>query len=134
MSATKQVDLYGRVVTVRELTVGDVRDWLATIESGKQEIDVVGEFLFEDCTVDDLVRMSDMPREAFDALTPSQISPIREAARDLNPSFFRARAAVAAAQASIVRQLLLPVASNATRSPSSPMDIQGSGTTPGASI
>lgn len=134
MSATKQVDIDGRIVTIKELTVGQVRDWLVEIESGKHAIDVAGEFLFEDCSVDDLVRMSDMPREAFDALAPSQIAPIREAARALNPGFFRVRAAVAAAQASIVRQLLSSEKSNAMPSPSSPMATQGYGPTPGASI
>lgn len=114
MSASKQIDIGGRTVTVRELTVGEIRDWVTEIESGRKAIDVAGEFLFDDCSVDDLVRMSDMPRGAFDNLAPSQIDPIREAARELNPGFFRARVAVAAAQASIVRQLLLPAASSGT--------------------
>lgn len=133
MSATKQVDVDGRAVTVRELTVGEVRDWVTEIESGGKTIDVAGEFVFEDCSVDDLVRMSDMPREAFDDLAPSQIEPIREAARALNPGFFRVRAAVAAAQASIARQLLQsPDRSSATPSPSAPTATPASGNTPGA--
>lgn len=132
MSATKQVDVDGRTVTVRELTVREVRDWVTEIESGGKTIDVAGEFVFEDCAVDDLVRMSDMSREAFDDLAPSQIEPIREAARVLNPGFFRVRAAVAAAQASIVRQLLSPAALSETPSPSSRTGTPGSGTTPGA--
>lgn len=132
MSATKQVDVDGRAVTVRELTVGEVRDWVTEIESGGKTIDVAGEFVFEDCSVDDLVRMSDMPREAFDDLTPSQIEPIREAARALNPGFFRVRAAVAAAQASIARQLLSPVALSETPSPSPLSATPVSGSTPGA--
>lgn len=132
MSATKQVDVDGRAVTVRELTVGEVRDWVTEIESGGKTIDVAGEFVFEDCSVDDLVRMSDMPREAFDDMAPSQIEPIREAARALNPGFFRVRAAVAAAQASIARQLLSPVALSETPSPSSLTATPASGNTPGA--
>lgn len=131
MSATREIDVDGRTVMVRELTVREVRDWVTEIESGRKTIDVAGEFVFEDCAVDDLVRMSDMPREAFDDLAPSQIEPIREAARALNPCFFRVRAAVAAAQASIARQLLSPVALSETPSRSSRTDTPGSGTTHG---
>ncbi len=132
MSATKKIEIDGRTIVVKELTVGEIRDWLTEIESGTKAVDVAGEFVFDDCSVDDLVRVSDMPREAFDDLAPSQIEPIREAARALNPGFFRARAAVAAAHASIVRQLLSPDRSSATPLPLPHTAIPASGSTPGA--
>ena len=48
----------------------------------------------------------------FYARAPSESEPVKQAARELNPHFFRTRAAVAAAQASIVRRILSPVTSS----------------------
>lgn len=117
MAATRQVQVGSLTVTVRELTVGEVRDWLASIESGEALVDAAGEYVFDDASVQDLARMCDLPVPGFDAFAPSEIEPIRQAARDLNPHFFGLRAAVAAAQKSIVRRLLSPEQSSGMPSP-----------------
>jgi hypothetical protein len=116
MAASRQVQIGSLAVTVRELTVGEVRDWLASVESGQTLVDAAGEYVFEDASVQELARMCDLPVSGFDAFTPSEIEPIRQAARDLNPHFFGLRAAVAAAQKSIVRRLLSPDQSSETPS------------------
>lgn len=116
MAASRQVQIGSLAVTVRELTVGEVRDWLASVESGQTLVDAAGEYVFEDASVQELARMCDLPVFGFDAFTPSEIEPIRQAARDLNPHFFGLRAAVAAAQKSIVRRLLSPDQSSETPS------------------
>lgn len=117
MAASRQVQIGSLAVTVRELTVGEVRDWLASVESGQTLVDAAGEYVFEDASVQELARMCDLPVSGFDAFTPSEIEPIRQAARDLNPHFFDLRAAVAAAQKSIVRRLLSPEQSSGMPSP-----------------
>lgn len=116
MAASRQVQIGSLAVTVRELTVGEVRDWLASVESGQTLVDAAGEYVFEDASVQELARMCDLPVSGFDAFAPSEIEPIRQAARDLNPHFFGLRAAVAAAQKSIVRRLLSPDQSSETPS------------------
>ncbi len=112
MAAVRSVEMGARTVIVRELTVGEVRDWLTAVESGEAEVDAAGEFVFEDCSLQDLARMCDATVGDFNAHAPSEIEPVKEAARELNPHFFRTRAAVAAAQASIVRRILSPVTSS----------------------
>lgn len=116
MAAIRDVEVGGRPVRVRELTVGEVRDWLASIEQGTALVDAAGEYVFDDASVQDLARMCDMPLADFDAYAPSDLAPIREAARDLNPHFFALRAAVAAAQRSLVRRVLQPEISSAAPS------------------
>ncbi len=116
MAAAHTVQLGDLAVTVRELTVGEVRDWLAGIEKGTALVDAGGEFVWDDLSLADLARMSDAPAAAFDAFAPSELEPLREAARALNPHFFRTRAAVAAAQQAMIRRLL-PEQSKETPSP-----------------
>lgn len=106
MPATLPIQIGERTVTVRELTVREVRDWLTALENGSATVDAGGEFVWEDCSLQDLARMSDCPVEAFDDFAPSDLGPLKQAARDLNPHFFRTRAAVAAAQAAMIRRLL----------------------------
>jgi hypothetical protein len=113
MPATREVPFGERLVTVREMTVGEVRDWMVEIEQGTQQIDPAGEYVFDDCSLQDLMRMSDATKDVFDSAAPSDIEPLRQAARELNPHFFRVRAAVAAAQQAIVRRILSPDPSNA---------------------
>ena len=85
MPATLPIQIGERTVTVRELTVREVRDWLTSLEKGSATVDAGGEFVWEDCSLQDLARMSDCPVEAFDDFAPSDLAPLKQAARDLNP-------------------------------------------------
>lgn len=93
MAATKVVELAGVKVTVRELTVAEVRTWLAEIEAGVA-VDPLGSMVFDDCSLDDLARMSDVTAAGMEALTYGELLPLRDACKALNPHFFRVRAAV----------------------------------------
>lgn len=93
MSATKVVELAGVQVTVRELTVAEVRTWLAEIEAGVV-VDPLGSMVFDDCSLDDLARMSDATAAGMEMLTYGELLPLRDACKALNPHFFRVRAAV----------------------------------------
>jgi hypothetical protein len=93
MGATKVVELAGAPVTVRELTVAEVRTWLVEIEAGIA-VDPLGSMVFDDCSLDDLARMSDATATGMEALTYGELLPLRDACRALNPHFFRVRAAV----------------------------------------
>lgn len=93
MAAAVVIALGGREVTVRELTVGEVRAWVAEIESGVT-VDVIGSMVFEDCALADLVRMSDMTVTEMDGLGQSDLAALRDKCRALNPHFFKVREAL----------------------------------------
>ena len=96
MALTSQVHLGPRVVTVRELTFADVRDWLRRREILKS-CDVIHALAFEDFGIDDLAEMSDATTEEMESCAPSELKPLVEACKALNPHFFRTRAALAQA-------------------------------------
>lgn len=91
--ATRAVDLPCGKVTVRELTVADVRNWLVEVDAGVT-FDALRSLVFEDCSLDDLIMMSDAEKDALERLTYSELLPLRDACKALNPHFFRVRAAM----------------------------------------
>ena len=113
MAVTRIVQMAGLSVTVRELTVAEVRDWAVSLDAADRTIDLGGEFAFDGVSLDDLVRMCDAGADQLDRYTPSELEPLLAACRELNPHFFRARAAWAAAQTALLRGIL-----NGTSSPS----------------
>ncbi len=93
LAVTKKVKISeDRAVEVRELTVGEIRQWLADLESeATAEADIVGEFLRADLSLRDLARLTDLTIDDMDDLTQSQIGKVSEAAKKLNPDFFGMR-------------------------------------------
>lgn len=80
-------------VVVRELTFKEVRDWLAEVEAQTQR-DPVHATAFEDLGLDDLARVVGWSCSRLETYTPSQLKPVVDAAKKLNPHFFRLRAAL----------------------------------------
>lgn len=92
MKRTKEVELDGRTVTVRELTVAEVRLWLKDLDQLREgAIDLVTEGIMADASLGDVARMTDLTPEALDDLTPSQIEVVITVCREINPHFFRLR-------------------------------------------
>lgn len=78
-----------RTVTVHELTVGQMREYLAQAESQRQVVlDPVIDLLFDDCSLRDVVAMTDLELTDFDAMTPADIQQVINACRERNPHFF----------------------------------------------
>lgn len=98
MRLTREVQIGDRRISVKELTVAEVRRWLQEAE-GELRSDIVDLFLFSDVTVPDLVRLSDLNREAMEQMTPSELQQVIDVAKELNPDFFALRARLAAAAA-----------------------------------
>lgn len=74
-------------VVCRELTVMQVRKWLE--EAGSlSTMDIVSSALFADCSIDDIVRMTDLTPDKIDALRPSQVEAVIAVCKELNPHFF----------------------------------------------
>ncbi len=93
MPATRPVELPGRLVTVRELTVAEVRAWLVEAEAGER-VDPLHALAFDDFGLADIARMCDATADELEAFAPSDLSPLVEACRGLNPHFFKVRAAL----------------------------------------
>jgi hypothetical protein len=90
MRIVKTVPIGGRDVTVKELTVGEIRAWLA--DMGADGDDVVSVALFEDATLADLSRMSDITAEEIAAAAPSELAAVLDMMRAVNKDFFSLRA------------------------------------------
>ena len=88
MARNRSIQIGERTVTVRELTVGEIRDWLRDMEARNTKLDLVDGMLLTELALSDLCRMSDLPEDALDDLTQSEIDALLEAARELNPHFF----------------------------------------------
>ena len=92
-AATRIVELSGAKVTARELTVAEVRAWLIEAEAGTP-VDPLRSLVFDDCSLDDLARMSDCTSAGMEMLTYGELLPLHDACKALNPHFFRVRAAL----------------------------------------
>lgn len=92
MTVTKTVAIAGIDVLVREITVGQVRDWLRDLDAQGDAVDVC---LFDDISLPDLYRMTSLTREQADVMAPRQLREVVEAARALNADFFAMRARLA---------------------------------------
>lgn len=118
MAVTKTVSLGECLsVTVRELTVAEVRDWAVELGNGERKIDIGGEYAFDGYSLDDLLRMSNAKLADLECLTPSELAPLAAACQEVNPHFFKARAAVDAANRALLRGIL--------SGPSSPLSNAG---------
>jgi hypothetical protein len=93
MAATRTVQVGALSVTVRELTFGEVRDWLVEAETGQAE-DPLHALALEDCSLTDLARMSDFAAAELEGYAPSDLADLIAACKELNPHFFRVRAAL----------------------------------------
>lgn len=91
MRVVRELDLDGRKVVVKELTVAEIRAWLKEIEAGLQGGDVVGGALFEDITFGDLMRFTSLSGAEIDALCPSQLRQVIDVAKEINSDFFLLR-------------------------------------------
>ena len=76
-------------VTVRELTVADVRAWIKQMSEGVA-FDLVGDGLFqeENGSLHDVLVMTDLDANEAEQMTPAEISTILEKCRKVNPHFF----------------------------------------------
>ncbi len=69
------------------MTVLQVRNWLQTY-SEPVALDIVDSYLFVDCSLDDLKRMTDLTPAIIDGLKPSQVQEVIAICKELNPHFF----------------------------------------------
>lgn len=80
-------------VTVRELTVSDVRAWINE-SAGAGYRDPVQAAAFDGFGLDELARMLDKDAAELEEFAPSDLSQLVDVAREMNPHFFRLRSAL----------------------------------------
>lgn len=80
-----------RTITVRELTIGEIRHWYQSLAAGELFGDWVQETALEDIGLIDLAYMTDSTAGALEDLNHRQLVEIASAARSLNPAMFRLR-------------------------------------------
>ncbi len=98
MRKEDKITVNGIQITIKELTVADVRHWMmdmATQEEPKSTEDnikfVLDQSLFEGIGLSDLIRMTDITRCQIDHFTPSELQVIVQKCKALNPDFFGMR-------------------------------------------
>lgn len=89
MRVIREIDLDGRTVQVRELTVGEIRAWLK--DAAAPGGDLVDAALFDDFGIPDICRMTDLGASDIDVLTPADIRRVAAVAQEVNADFFAMR-------------------------------------------
>lgn len=103
MPAKRTVVLGERTVEVRELTFGEVRDWLTETETGSGD-DPLHALALDECSLADLPRMSDIGVKDLEAFAPSDLVELLTACKALNPHFFKVRAALSGVARLMLRE------------------------------
>lgn len=80
-----------RTIIVRELTVGETRNWYKSLVAGEMFGDWVQETALEDIGLVDLAYMTDATPDDLEDLTCRELMEIATTARALNPAIFRLR-------------------------------------------
>jgi len=92
--AQQEVTVGDRVFTVRELSFADVRAWFVDLDAqlaAGTPRDPLHAMAFDDCGLDDLARLCDVPVTDLEPYPVQALHPVLAAARALNPFFFRVR-------------------------------------------
>lgn len=105
MQAARVFDLNGRGVVVKEMTLGEIRAWLASIVESANGGDAIDALLFEDFDPASLVRMTDLSASDLDNYTPTDLRRLGEVCREVNRDFFAMRERMVAAQRTLLSQL-----------------------------
>lgn len=82
---------------MRELTVAEIRAWIADPTADVEAHDAVALALLEDVTFGDLKRMTDLTDEEMANAVPSDLEAVRERCKEVNRSFFALRERLAMA-------------------------------------
>lgn len=93
MRQEKKHSIGEREFTIKELTLAEIRNWQRQAEQQAQGDDAspaldLGDALFVDVTVADLLLMTDAEAEELEELAPSELRQLADACREVNEHFF----------------------------------------------
>lgn len=84
LGSTRLVQVAGREVICRELSVAGVRQLIASAGTG----DLVSEALFPELRLSDLPALTNLTPEDIDAMRPSDLAKVLQGCKEANPDFF----------------------------------------------
>jgi hypothetical protein len=90
MRVEKTITAMGRDVKVRELTVAEIRQWLAeaqTMGDGDSP-DVLSMLLFDELSLDELQKFTDLTPDEISEAAPSVLYEVKEFVKEVNSHFF----------------------------------------------
>jgi hypothetical protein len=96
---TKNVQIGDREITVRELAVWEVRNWIGSLSG--QEVDLVDELLIDGVQLSAVRLMAGISKEDMEKMMPSELDKVVDAAKQVNHRFFTMVDRVVAASRSI---------------------------------
>ena len=102
---SKAIQIQSKTFTVREMSVTELRAWWNNIATPGHACDVCNEYAVPGISLDDLAMLCDVDVSEFDEFTASDLAPLSEVARELNPHLFRLRETVAEASARVLAVL-----------------------------
>lgn len=96
LAVMTSVEIAGQTVLVRELTVAEIRQWLANLKADVAKEDSLSLILFDDVTFGDLRLMTDLTDEQLASATPSELRQVADKIKAVNSHFFAFRGRLSA--------------------------------------
>lgn len=87
VSGRKVVTVGGHEFTVKELGVAEIRALLLSAET-EDEVDALGDFLFPEIRLRDLVAFTTLTAEQIEGMLPSQLEEVIRECKAMNRHFF----------------------------------------------
>lgn len=88
MGMAKAVKVDDKEVVCRELRVMEIRDWIQTASKEDGGLDIVGELLFEDITLELISMITQLPEKDLEKFSPSDLQKIIAGCKEVNQDFF----------------------------------------------
>lgn len=87
VAGRKVVSIAGLEFTIKELTVAEVRA-LILGDGLESEVDVAGDFLFEEIRLRDLLAFTTLTKDQAEQMQPSQLAEVLDQCKAMNRHFF----------------------------------------------
>lgn len=88
MRVIREIEVGGRKALIKELTLGELRVWLAECAT-RITVDLVDEvFADQDLLIGDLPSFCDLAAADLEGIAPSELAPVVQAIREVNERFF----------------------------------------------
>lgn len=88
MRMTEQKVFGKTAITVKELTIAEIRAWLKKTEIEEEQPETVDLFILPDLQLQELLQFTDATPEDLDALTQSEVQELYQTVKEVNPLFF----------------------------------------------
>lgn len=81
-------------VQIKELTVGEIRNWMEQLATGESSFDAIDSLMLKDISFQDLKVITDITDDQLNEATPKLLTDLANRCREVNEDFFRLRTEV----------------------------------------